>query len=261
MDIACHNGKVVFDGCELKSRTGVLVHSHFSYDAMASGIYPQDGAEYVGDEVVFRNMSARGDVLHEDYMRKMVLSLEDAELVGAVKGATLAGWNGYWTAAASALPSDELSEGSDEMPSLEATLQQRIYNDTYDTVWGVRMSMDAGSAWTVTDTSNLYSFTMEDGALVQAPAGKELAIYVDCGMDNALEAYDTAAGTRIDAFEPGVEYHGVVIELVDGDPGSISLGFLLNALGADLDYDPVTGTFTVKDSSGLVSEVLEGLEG
>ena len=76
VEIACHNGKVEFDNCELNSRTGVLVHSFFSYDPMASGIYPIDGAEYAGDEVVLKNMSAQGDILHDDYMRKMTVSLE-----------------------------------------------------------------------------------------------------------------------------------------------------------------------------------------
>ena len=77
------------------------------------------------------------------------------------------------------------------------------------------MSMDADSVWTVTGDSNLYSFTMEDGAVVQAAEGQNITIYVDCGMSNADEAYDISVGTQIDAFEPGVEYTGVVI-LVDG---------------------------------------------
>ncbi len=280
VDISCHNGKVVFDGCELKSVTNTLVHSHFSYDSMASGIYPQDGAEYVGDEVVFRNMSAEGDVVHEDYMRKMILSLEDAELTGAVKGTTLAAWNNYWTAAVSALPEDELNDATDTATALENTLKQRIYNDAYETLWGVRMSMDAGSVWTVTGDSNLYSFTMADGAVVKAPEGKSLAIYVDCAMDNALEAYDVSVGTRIEAFEPGVEYTGVVILVEDGGDtvtvtlGSgelaslgvetsvedgvlrISLGDLLSALGAGLSYDEDTGTLTVTDESGAVGALM-----
>ena len=213
--IACHNGKVVFDGCELNSRTGVLVHSMFTYDSMASGIYPVDGTEYAGDEVVFANMAAEGDVLHEDYMRKMVLSLENAELTGKVVGTTLAGWNSYWTAQVEELAAAAGGEASEEPFDTEAALLQCIYNDSYETLWGVRMSMDAGSVWNVTGDSNLYSFTMEEGAVVQAAEGCTMTIYVDCGMDNALEAYDTSVGTQIDAFEPGVEYSGVVI-LVEG---------------------------------------------
>lgn len=280
--IKCHNGKVVLDNCELQSRTGLLVHSQFVYDSMASGIYPKDGAEYVGDEIVFRNMSAEGDILHEDYMRKMELAFENAQITGAVKGTTLAAWNNYWTEQVAALPAEELGEASGEMSALDTALQKFIYNDTYETLWGVRMTMDADSVWTVTDDSNLYSFTMEEGAVVQAPAGKSLAIYVDCAMSNAQEAYDISVGTKIDAFEPGVEYSGVVILVEEGASAetanivvneellaslgvetsvedgayNISLGTLLEALGAEIRYDEETGVLTVVDEIGLVGALM-----
>ena len=86
-----------------------------------------------------------------------------------------------------------------------------IHDEVYETVWGVRMSVDADSTWNVAGTSQLYSFTMEEGATVQPAEGKNMTIYVDCTMDNSLESYDTASGTQIDAFEPGTEYSGVVI--------------------------------------------------
>ena len=280
VDISCHNGKVVFNDCELRSRTGVLVHSHFAYDAMASGIYPQDGVEYVGDEIVFRNMSAQGDVIHEDYMRKMDLALENAELTGRVAGATLAGWNGRWTEAIGALPSGELNDATDTETALQATLKQRIYNDAYDTVWGVRMSLDQSSVWTVTGDSNLYSFTMAPGAQVKAPAGAALEIYVNCPMDNSQAAYDINGGTKIDAFEPGVVYTGVVIRVAGGASVSLDLGSgeledlgidvaisedggleidlsgLLDILGADMEFDEETGTVTVSDDSGILQLLL-----
>lgn len=199
VEIACHNGQVTFDNCELNSRKGVLVQSFFAYDTMASGIYPVDGAEYAGDAVTFKNMSATGDVLHEDYMRKMDVSLENAELTGKVTGTTLTGWNNYWKEQLESINGDEE----------DALLV--IHDEAYETVWGVRMSVDADSTWNITGTSQLYSFTMEDGATVQPAEGKSMTIYVDCTMDNSLESYDTASGTQIDAFEPGTEYSGVVI--------------------------------------------------
>lgn len=276
-----HNGKIIFDNCELYSRKGLLVHSQFVYDSMASGIYPQDGAEYVGDEIVFRNMSAVGDVLHEDYMRKMDLALENASLEGAVVGTTLAAWNNYWTEQVAALPAEELTNASGEMADMSEALKKFIYNDTYETLWGVRMTVDASSVWTVTGDSNLVSFTMEDGAVVQAPEGKSLSIYVDCAMSNDLEAYDTSVGTKIDAFEPGVEYTGVVILVEEGEADTasivvneellaslgvetsaengaynISLGGLLEALGADVSYDEQSGVLTITDELGLVGALM-----
>ena len=221
VDIGSHNGVVVFDNCELVTPKGLLVHTRFNNDTFASGIYPIDGVEYAGDEVVFRNASYVGDVLHEDYMRKMVLSLENAELTGKVVGTTLEGWNGYWRDQVAQLPESELSEASDEMTAVEATLTSVIHDDVYETLWGVRMSVDADSVWNVTGDSNLYSFTMEEGAVVQAADGGALEIYVDCGMDNALPEYDTSVGTQISAFEPGVTYTGVVIR-VAGASGEAS---------------------------------------
>ena len=275
LTLKSHSGKAVFDNCELVSRKGILVHSQFVYDSMASGIYPQDGAEYVGDEIIFRNMTATGDILHEDYMRKMDLGLENAALEGAVVGTTLAAWNGYWTAQVEALPAEEVSD-------LAEALKTFIYNDTYETMWGVRMTMDADSIWTVTGDSNLYSFTMEEGAVVQAPEGKSLAIYVDCAMSNDLEAYDVSVGTKIEAFEPGVEYSGVVILVEEGAAAetaeivvneallaslgvetsvedgtyNISLGSLLEALGAEVSYDEETGVLTLVDEFGLVGALM-----
>ncbi|MCD8116059.1 MAG: hypothetical protein LUE21_02905 [Oscillospiraceae bacterium] len=263
--IASHNGKVVIDNCELASRTGILVHSMFTYDSMASGIYPVDGTEYVGDEVVLANLTAEGDILHEDYMRKMILSLENADLTGAVVGTTLAAWNTYWTEAVEALPEDELEEATDELTAMEATLKNVIYNDTYETVWGVRMSMDADSVWTVTGDSNLYSFTLEEGAVVQAPEGKSLAIYVDCGMSNDELTYDISTGTQIESFEPGVEYTGVVIlvedgadEAADSSEGAltVSVNDLLDAIGAEVSYDEEAGILTITDSTGLLAALL-----
>ena len=53
---------------------------------MANGIFPVDGAEYAGDSVTIMNMKAEGDIIHDDWMRKMVVSLENAELTGKVFG-------------------------------------------------------------------------------------------------------------------------------------------------------------------------------
>ena len=197
--ISCHNGSVTFDNCEVKSRTGVLVQSFYSHDTMASGIFPVDGAEYAGDSVTIRNMKAEGDILHEDWMRKMVVSIENAELTGRVMGTTLTGWNSYWRAQ---LAQMDAAEGD------EATA---IRDEVYETLWGVRMSVDAASVWNVTGTSQLYSFVAEEGAVIQPAEGMTMTIYVDCPMGNDLESYDISAGTVIEAFEPGTEYYGVVI--------------------------------------------------
>lgn len=240
--IRSHSGKLVFDNCELRSRTGVAVRTAFYYDAMASGVYPIDGVEYAGDEIVFANMSVEGDVIHDDYMRKMELSLENATLVGAVSSGTCGSWNAKYDAIdmAGLTSAGVDTSGSDEM-SIRGSF---VYNDSYDTVWGVRMHMDADSAWMVTGQSNLYSFSMEDGAAVTAPEGKKLAIFVDCGMDGNAEAYDTSVGMEIEEFTPGVEYSGVVIQVVDaGVSGEISADDAIEGVHA-LGFVDVDGSKT-----------------
>lgn len=279
--IRCHNGKLVFDNCEIRSRTGILVHSMFHYDSMASGIYPEDGTEYVGDEVIFRNMSAEGDILHEDYMRKMDLSLENAELSGKVVSTTLAGWNNYWETQIAALPSEELPEASGEMSPLETALKNFIYNDSYETVWGVRMNIDADSVWNVTGDSSLYSLTVEDPASIRG----NVEIYVDCELSNDDLFYDWTSGTKLEKLEAGKTYEGVVILAnaedaaeessrlplnINGvevagiditgsaDEGySLNLGELLGALGLEMSYNEDSETISLQDEGGLVGAILE----
>jgi len=276
--IRSHSGKLVFNNCELKSRTGILVHSQFIYDSMASGIYPVEDAEYVGNEVVFKNMSATGDILHEDYMRKMTLSLESAELNGAVVGTTLAKWNNYWREQVAAIPSDELPEATDTMSGEERALQYFIYNDSYATVYGVRMSIDADSVWNVTGDSNLASLTVADPDSIR---GEGLEIYVGCAMSNDAEAYDISTGTKLEKLEAGKTYEGVVIlvdeaaqgetfalningvniggvsvNTDDGTKYSLGLGDLLDLFGIDVSYDESTDTVSVDDPGGLVSALI-----
>ena len=281
--IKSHNGKAVFDNCELRSRTGLAVHSQFVYDSMASGIYPQDGVEYVGNEIVFRNMTVDGDVLHEDYMRKMDLSLENATLNGKVVSTTLAGWNAYWTALVEALPAEELTDSSGEMADLETALQTFIYNDSYETVWGVRMSIDADSVWNVTGDSSLYSLTVADPASIRG----DVEIYVNCELSNDDLFYDWTSGTKIDSLEAGKTYEGVVI-LCAGEAEAESIGSLpltingvevasigvggnaeegefqfslaeiLDLLGVELSFNEENGTVSLTDNVGLVGALIEG---
>ena len=88
-------------------------------------------------------------------------------------------------------------------------------------------------------------------------------------------------GTKIDAFEPGVEYTGVVILVEEGEADTasivvneellaslgvetsvedgaynISLGGLLEALGADVSYDEESGVLTVTDELGLLGALM-----
>ncbi|MCD8116665.1 MAG: hypothetical protein LUE21_06060, partial [Oscillospiraceae bacterium] len=83
-------------------------------------------------------------------------------------------------------------------------------DETYETVWGVRMTIDGDSTWTVTGDSSLYSLTVAEGAVIEAAEGQELEIYVDCELNNEDLTYDYTTGTQVDSLTAG-EYTGVVI--------------------------------------------------
>ena len=205
--IRSENVDMTLDDCLVYASNGKAIHNVIGYDNMASNIKVPDGTEYHGSDIVIRNMALSGDILHEDYQRKMILSLENAELTGAVVSGTCAAWNrsiadfvdAGWTDY-----DDQLGHTKD------VVLATLCPDASYETIWGVRMSMDADSAWTVTGDSSLYSLKVADGAVIQAPAGRSLEIYVGCRMSGADEFYDYSTGTQVDSLGAG-EYTGVVI--------------------------------------------------
>lgn len=211
--VTSHSAKFDLDNVEMKSSTGVLVHTVYGYDSMASGIYPADGVEYVGDEVNFSNMDVKGDVIHEDYMRKMLFSLDNTSFAGAVVSGTVSSWNSHWS---------DLQDPSAELQSLgvdtsgvkfdhDTVLSELIRDEAYKTIWGVRMNVDSNSQWTVTGNSSLYSLCLEKGATIKAPADQSIEIYVNVEMNSEDEFYDWTTGTKVDSLDAGKTYTGVVI--------------------------------------------------
>ncbi|MBR2717659.1 MAG: hypothetical protein IKD79_08000 [Oscillospiraceae bacterium] len=205
--IRSENVDMTLDDCRVFSSRDVAIQTVIGYDNMASHIKVPDGTEYHGQDIRIRNMELCGDVLHEDYQRKMVLSLENARLTGAVISGTCAAWNrnlkdfvnSRWTAYDESLGHDK------------ATVLAALCPDaSYETVWGVRMSLDGTSSWTVAGDSSLHSLTLAPGAVLEAPAGCTLEIYVDCVMDGGSLFYDWTAGRRVESLDPGT-YTGVVI--------------------------------------------------
>lgn len=205
--IRSENVDMTLDDCLVYSSNDVAIQSVIGYDNMASNIRVPDGTEYHGHNIVLKNMDLTGDVLHEDYQRKMVLSLENASLTGAVVSGTWAAWaknvgdfiDAQWTDYDTALGHDR-----------DVVFSTLCYDESYDTIWGVRMSLDSASRWTVTGDSSLNSLTVAPGAVIEAPAGHTLQIYVNCAMSGADEFYDWTTGTPVDSLAPGA-YTGVVI--------------------------------------------------
>ena len=205
--IRSENVDMTLDDCRVYSSNDVAIQTVIGFDNMANNIRVSDGTEYHGSDITLRNMDLIGDILHEDYQRKMVLRLESAGLTGAVVSGTRAAWeqniadfvDAHWDAEDEALGHDK-----------DAIVSTLAYDESYETVWGVRMSLDEDSAWTVSGDSSLYSLSIAEGGVVRAPDGCELAIYVDCELDNEDLFYDYTTGTQVDTLSAG-EYNGVVI--------------------------------------------------
>jgi len=249
------NADVSLDDVTMTSSNGVLLQSVPDYDP-GGAVYPIDGDEALGISVSLKDMNLTGDILHEDYQRKMSLNLSGTSLTGKIVSGTMEAWNSLWS-----------SYSTDIQDAL-------IQNEDYDSVWGVRMTVDADSSWVVTETSSLASLTVEDGASITAPEGYILTVYKDCDMDNDQSFYDTAAGTQVASLEAGVTYTGVVLKvtpaaleqyvvslvpsartLVTGDTIQVSVVVqsencdTVSAYQADISYDPALLTLTSADGS------------
>ncbi|NTV89061.1 MAG: hypothetical protein HGA22_01655 [Clostridiales bacterium] len=219
--VTSHSADFSFDNVEMRSSTGTLVRTVYGYDAMASGIYPKDGKEYIGDEFSFSNMEAKGDIIHEDYMRKMNLSLNKTSLEGAVVSGTVTTWNNHWSDLSD--PSEELKKiGVDTTGVVfdhDKVLSNLVSGEGYDTIWGVRMNLDGASEWTVTGNSSLYSLELEPGAVIKAPEGKSLEVYAGVVPDSKDSFYDWTTGTKVEYLAAGVKYSGVVILVKNAGEG------------------------------------------
>ncbi|MCD8117108.1 MAG: hypothetical protein LUE21_08380, partial [Oscillospiraceae bacterium] len=56
----------------------------------------------------------------------------------------------------------------------------------------------------------LAELTVEEGSVIQAADGAEIAIYVDVDMDNTMTEYDVTTGTQVAELTAGT-YENVVI--------------------------------------------------
>lgn len=199
---------VTFDTYE-NSVTGrpIAIHSVLNYDARGAVSVP-DGDASLNHEIDIADSTVDGDIVHMDYQRAMNIRLANSTLNGAVVSGTTAGWNDLWAG----MEDDGKAENFDA----DMIYSLLTKNETYETVWGANLTLDETSVWNVTGDSSLASLTLEKGAVVAAPAGGELTIYVDVAMDNSDMTYDASTGTVIEELEPGVTYTGVVIEVREG---------------------------------------------
>jgi len=185
---------IKLEDVDLESSSGVLFHSTVD---MTNWRYSQvpDGVASKNIHIDLADMSARGDIVHDDYQRKMSVNLTGASLEGAVTYDTVTGWNEkiaasvdeHWGDAAvlKAAYEEKNGAGSSQL-NRETVLKNLVLETDYAAVWGLDMSIDANSSWTVTGTSRLTSLTIARGAKVNAPAGRRLTMTVD-GVETDIE--------------------------------------------------------------------------
>jgi hypothetical protein len=225
------NPVINLDNVELVSRTGVIFQSTIDWEGSnkKTQFSLADGTEAAGIALKMNNMKADGDILHDDFFRKMDIKLTNTSLTGRVFSGTKAGWNAKWSVDA-LKPSDAWKAAEAEIAGWAKIVPNHIFtydpaftldakaisdvlscNVENDDIWGVRMTLDSKSTWVVTGDSSLYSLTIADGAKVKPSRGRNITIYKDCKMDSNAVFYDYTTGTVVKDLEPGITYKGIVI--------------------------------------------------
>jgi hypothetical protein len=219
------------ENVELISRTGAIFKSTIDWEGSnkKNQFSIADGTEAAGIALNMKNMKVGGDIIHDDFFRKMDVSLTNTSLTGRVLSGTKASWNTKWSVdalksgAAWKAAEAEIASWAKGAPNSIFTYDPAFtldaksisdalsYNVENDDIWGVRMTIDDKSTWTVTGNSSLYSLTVADSATVKAPKGRKINIYKDCKLDSNAVFYDYTTGTAVKDLEPGTTYEGVVI--------------------------------------------------
>ena len=174
------NADVRLENCGLESANGILFQSVIDLDGSAVQILDDIATEKISGiciESVGNDWT--GDIAHEDYQRPLRLTLADSTLTGAIVATGIDAWLALWEDYADLSYSIDPDTGlyvndADPTDTCESYRMQdpdEIYAwatgvTEYDAVRGVYLTMDGGSVWNVTDTSNLRSLTLEPGAAV-----------------------------------------------------------------------------------------------
>ena len=234
------NWTIDVDDSELISRRGVIYYGTPDWEGAskkASFMLDDSVAKANGAVLHLRNMSAEGDIIHNDFFRPMAVTLDNASLTGAVVSGTAGSWNAMWSpesieaSEAWAVAQEQIAAWkngevpnsilNDFSPFADVELDAALIsaNLSYDpadidkSFDGVTMTVGAGSVWTVTDESSLKALTIEESGSLQAPAGYSLEVYEHVSMDVMDESFDVTTGTAVAELLPGT-YENVVIVLV-----------------------------------------------
>ena len=166
------NADITLDNVSMKTDTGVLFRSTLDYTNNASS--NMTGRECLGIGIVMKDMDAQGDILHEDYQRKMTVTLDGTTLTGAADHFTAEEYalraaafvEEQWAEAEAikAAYEAENGAGSSLLGTPEDILGWLVYDETYDeSLGGLELELTNGSVWNVTGESRLTKLAIDDG--------------------------------------------------------------------------------------------------
>ena len=141
---------------EMESYNNTLIHTVLNADAMGNFLAPGDGDQVKPVSVSMTDMDVAGDIRHEDYQRRMEVTLDHTTLSGNIISGTMESWNQTW---------EEFGEVN------------WVVDDSFDAVYGVSLTLKDGAVWNVTGDSSLTSLTLEEGAVLNGTVtldGEEL---------------------------------------------------------------------------------------
>lgn len=169
------NSDLKFINSELRSETGVLFHSTVDYSNWSGSNLA--GAEAIGYAVSMKDMDVTGDIIHDDYQRKMHVTLDGTTLTGAANYYTCEEYadraaayvSDAWTEAetSKAAWEAEHGEGSSLLGTKEDILSWLVYDETYDpAMTGLELTLENGAVWNVTGVSTLTALNIGEGCTV-----------------------------------------------------------------------------------------------
>ena len=126
---------------QLSSYNNVLVHTVLNSDSMGNFLSAGDGDQVRPVAVTMEDMDVSGDILHEDYQRRMTVELENTTLTGRVVSGTMDSWNSRWA---------------------QYGQVNWVVDDSFDAAYGVALTLGPGAKWNVTGESSLSSLTVSE---------------------------------------------------------------------------------------------------
>ena len=189
------NADVQLENCQLESKNGILFQSVIDLDGSAVQILDDIATEKIsGICIESTDNDWTGNISHEDYQRPMRLTLNNTTFTGSIQSTGIDEWLALWEDYKDVHYSLDDNTGlyvndddpDDTCESYRIQPPDEIYEwatgiQEYNAVRGVFLAMDASSVWNVTETSNLSSLTIENGAIING------TVFVD-GVETDVSA-------------------------------------------------------------------------